>query len=774
MISPRHKYLCILLLISPITLISGTKSRHFSQLTPFSLNSVRLTESPFYDAMKLDETWLLKLEPDRLLSGFRSEAGLKPKAPKYGGWESGGVAGQTFGHYLSACAMMYASTGEEIFNDKIKYCIEELDTCQKSMGNGLVAGFPRAKELFAEVARGDIRTKGFDINGSWVPLYTVHKLLAGLVDVYNYTSNKKAYKILTGAADYLNTVFSGLSDEQIQKILVSEQGGISEAFANIYGLTGDNKYLNLSLRLNHKAVLEPLSIEHDELKGKHANTQIPKIIGVIRQFDFLHNQKLYKTADFFWNTVVVNHSYVIGGNSEAEHFGIPGKNYDRITNETCETCNTYNMLKLTKDLFRYDMSVKKVDFYERALYNQILGSQNPKDGMVCYFSPLSAGSSKIFSTPYDSFWCCVGTGFENHARYGEFIYFKNTKNDLYINLFIPSVLSWKERGILVEQTTRFPESDTISYQIKTDKQQKFTIHLRYPAWAVKGYKLLVNGKEQKQVKTQRNESYIKLRRTWSDGDRISYILPMSVNSEPALGDSTIRAYMYGPIVLSAILPPDRQIDPVVITENLVNPDIAVSSTPENTYSYKINNSEPYKMEMIPYYKSVDKPVMVYFNHFTPGQWKEKKNEFIEKKDYERWLKEHTISDFTPGEMQPERDHNLQGINMEQPGELNGRKYRKAIDGGEFSFNMDVLPDKPMDLQCTFWGNLGDIYKFDILVDDTSIATVIIHWWGNQFFDKTYRIPESATKGKREVRVTFKAIDNKSVSGPLFNCKTVLR
>ncbi|MFV0467370.1 MAG: beta-L-arabinofuranosidase domain-containing protein, partial [Dysgonomonas sp.] len=418
-----------------------------SQLKPFRLADVRLTAGMFNHAMDLDEAWLLSLEADRFLSGFRSESGLTPKAPKYGGWESQGVAGQTFGHYLSALSMMYAATGNEELNERIKYSVNELDTCQQAFDlYGLVAAFPRAKGLFTEITNGDIRTEGFDLNGGWVPLYSMHKLFAGLIDVYHYTGNEQAYKVLLNLSEGLNHMLSGLTDDQIQKILICEHGGINESVAEVYALTGDVKYRILARRLNHKAVLDPLSRGKDELAGKHANTQIPKVVGVIRQFELTGDSILFRTADFFWNTVVHNHSYVIGGNSEAEHFGVPGRTYDRITDKTCETCNTYNMLKLTKHLFELNPSVEKADYYERALYNQILASQNPHDGMVCYMSPLSAGSRRGYSTPFESFWCCVGTGLENHSRYGEFIYHSDAKDNLYVNLFIPSVLTWKKRN----------------------------------------------------------------------------------------------------------------------------------------------------------------------------------------------------------------------------------------------------------------------------------------------------------------------------------------
>lgn len=738
------------------------------QLKEFDLSDVRLKDSPFKHAMKMDEEWLLSFEPDRFLSGFRSESGLEPKAPKYGGWESKGVAGQTFGHYLSALSQMYAATGNEELNEKIKYSINELDTCQQAFGlNGIVAAFPGAKKMFIEISNGDIRTEGFDLNGGWVPLYSMHKLFAGLIDVYKYTANKQAYNILIKLSDGVDKMFSTLSEEQIQKILICEHGGINESLAEVYAISGDEKYLTLAQKLNHKAVLEPLSNQIDELAGKHANTQIPKVLGVIRQYELTGNESYFRTANFFWNTVIHNHSYVIGGNSEAEHFGVPHRTYDRITDKTCENCNTYNMLKLTKHLYGLDPQVEKADYYERALYNQILASQNPHDGMVCYMSPLSTGSKKWFSTPFDSFWCCVGTGLENHARYGEFIYFHDKADNLYINLFIPSELDWKKRGFKIEQITNFPESDTIKYKIRGNKSQTFTINLRYPSWAKKGFKLSVNGKEENLQAS--SGSYLQLRRKWANEDEICYIIPKSFSSEAALGDENLRAFLYGPIVLSAKVE-DRPeaLYPVVITDDKENADSILRKT-DKPLEFILQKAEPYTVTMHPYYMHPTEEVMVYFEHYKSPDWDSNKTEILMKQNHEKWVEEQTVSHFRPGEMQPERDHNFIGQNIEI-GEQNGRKYRKAPDGGWFSFDMDVLPNVSQDLVATYWGNLGDIYKFNVEVDDVSIATVIIHWWGNSFVDKTYHIPNELIKGKKKVTVTFRAIDEKSVAGPLFDCK----
>ncbi len=737
----------------------------------FSLWDVRLTDPLFTHAMELDKQWLLSLDPDRLLSGFRIEAGLTPKAPKYGGWEGGGLSGQTFGHYLSAITMMYASTGDPRLADRMIYCLNQLDTCQQAMGTGLIAGFPNAANLFEELARGDIRTKGFDLNGYYVPFYNQHKLFAGLADSYYYTKNPVALKVLTHLAEFTHSVLAPLSDEQLQQILVAEHGGINESIAEIYALTGEKKFLSLAERMNHRALTDPLLQGRDELAGLHANTQIPKIVGVMREYELSENPDYLKISDFFWNTVIHNHTYVIGGNSEAEHFGAPHRTYDRITDKTCETCNSYNMLKLTRQLFHHRPDVVKADFYERALYNHILASQNPNDGMVCYMSPLVSGARKHFSNPFDAFWCCVGTGLENHAKYGDFIYSTNTANDLYVNLFISSDLDWKKRKMKFIQHTRFPDSDTLTYQIQSSKNQKFTLNLRHPQWAKNGYSLWINGKKLSENQAKLSaEGYLQLNRKWKNGDKIQYVLPQSIYSEEAMGDSTQRAYLYGPIVLASILPEEEKIVPVVVSDHLQEAihNVQVNKNiPAPTFT--LNSAWPHSYPMIPYFKTVDARTVVYFEHYTPAQWEQRKEQILLQKDKEQWIKEQTVSHFQPGEMQPERDHSFTGDKLEW-GEMHNRKYRKANEGGWFSFEMDVLPDQPMDLMCTYWGDLGDIYKFTVDVDGVPVSTVIIHWWAHDFVDKVYHIPFEVTQGKNKVKVTFTALDEKSVAGPLFHCK----
>lgn len=770
------KHTSILLSLFVLFSVSCKPVEERLKVRPFALQDVTLNEGMFHTAMQQDIKWLESFEPDRFLSGFRSEAGLVPKAPKYGGWESGGVAGQSFGHYLSACARGYAATGDKVLKERIDYSLKELDTCQQAMGNGLIAGFPRAKELFEEVKRGEITTKGFDLNGGWVPMYTMHKLFAGLIDVYEITGEKKAYDLLLKLSNWALDTFAPLTDAQLQTIMTAEYGGFNESLAEVYALTGDRRYLELSMRFNHRAVMDPLAKGIDELAGKHANTQIPKMIGAIRQYELSGDSTCFHIANNFWNIVTGYHTYVIGGNSEAEHFGVPGQTYDRITDKTCETCNSYNMLKLTKHLFELHPDARKADYYERTLYNHIFASQNPQTGMVCYMSPLAAGSRKEFSTPFESFWCCVGSGMENHVRYGEFIYHTDANDNLYANLFIPSTLHWKARNTSVELQTSFPQSDLLSYSFSMKRSQTFTFFLRYPQWATNGFKLFVTDrsgkKEEIEIAGALCGSYLPVYRTWRDGDVLTYRLPMTVTSEEARGDSTLRAYLYGPVVLASEISGKETITPVVVSDRWMHAGEMLQQT-STPIQFVLQTAQPEPVILRPYYAQVEKKTQVYFNHYSEQQWNARKEFILKQQDMEKWMKEQTIDSFQPGEMQPERDHTFDGIKTEA-GELQGRKYRNAKEDGWFGFEMKVLPDQPVDLICSYWGNLGDIYKFSVEVEGKSIATVIIHWWGSSFVDKTYRIPYELTKGKEKITVKFVPMDLKCIAGPLFGCKTMKR
>ncbi|MBK7405367.1 MAG: glycoside hydrolase family 127 protein [Phycisphaerales bacterium] len=422
---------------------------------PFRAPEVRLLDGPFAEAQARDAEYLLSLDTDRLLARYRADAGLEPRAEGYGGWEAEGIGGHTLGHYLSAISRMYAATGDRRFQDRAADIVAQLAECQAANGDGYVAAIPDGRRVFAEVARGDIRTKGFDLNGVWVPWYTIHKELAGLRDANLYCGNSQALAVMRGLADWALRTTDNLSPEQLHTMLRCEQGGMNEVAADLYALTGDARYLTLAERFNDHQVLDPLAAGKDILPGLHANTQVPKLIGAARQHEVTGDPALGAAALFFWNAVTAHHTYATGGNSLNEYFGPPGAIASRLDGNTTETCNTYNMLRLTRRLHSWTADARHIDYYERAPYTHTLASQNHLTGAVCYYVPLRPGSQKPYQQLDSDFTCCVGTGMENHASYGDMIY-SHDDEGIFVNLFIASTLRWPDAGLQLTQETRFP------------------------------------------------------------------------------------------------------------------------------------------------------------------------------------------------------------------------------------------------------------------------------------------------------------------------------
>jgi len=526
-----------------------------NKLDAFDLKDVRLLDGPFKQAEQVDIDYILEMDVDRLLAPFLVEAGLPAKEPYYPNWEiiegeHWGLSGHIGGHYLSALAMMYASTGDERMKDRLDYMVKELKRAQKANGNGYVGGVPDGKAMWDEIKAGNIRAGGFDLNGRWVPLYNIHKLYAGLRDAYLYGGNEDAKKILVDLTDWMIEITKDLSDAQIQQMLVSEHGGLNETFADVAAVTGKDKYIDLARRFSERAILDPLIRHEDHLTGMHANTQIPKVIGFKRIADLENNAQWTDAAEFFWDNIVNQRSVSIGGNSRREHFH-PIDDYSEMISETQgpETCNTYNMLKLSKMLFLTDPQDRYMEFYERALYNHILSSQNPDDGGFVYFTPMRPGHYRVYSTPHECFWCCVGSGLENHAKYGELIY-AHSNDELYVNLFIPSLVRWMDKRVILTQQTRFPDEPKTTLEIKAAKPVDFTLKLRYPAWVEQGgLKLSING-EAINVAAGPGE-YVSIDRTWTRGDKVEVELPMHIEAEQLPDGQNYYSFRYGPIVLAA-------------------------------------------------------------------------------------------------------------------------------------------------------------------------------------------------------------------------------
>ncbi|WP_246269525.1 beta-L-arabinofuranosidase domain-containing protein [Chitinophaga oryzae] len=743
----------------------------------FRPGDVQLLDGPFKQAMEADAGYLLVISPDRLLADFRNHAGLKAKGERYGGWESTGLAGHTLGHYLSACAMHYGATGDKRFLDRVNYIIQELEECQRHRKTGYLGAIPGEDTLWAQVKAGNIRSRGFDLNGGWSPWYTVHKIMAGLLDAYLYCDNKKALTIEKGMADWTGTIVDHLPDSLIQKMLLCEYGGMNDVLVNTYALTAEKKYLDMSFRFHDRRILDSLAAQLDVLPGKHSNTQIPKVIGCIRRYELTGSRQDSTIAAFFWNTVTSHHSYAPGGNSNYEYLGPADKLNDQLTDNTMETCNTYNMLKLTRHLFALRPAANLMDYYERGLYNHILASQNHQNGMMCYFVPLRMGARKEFSDSLHTFTCCVGSGMENHVKYGESIYFEGADGSLYVNLFIPSRLHWRDRDLTIEQTTQLPANDQVLFTIRTRKKTAaFPLRIRKPRWVKEGMQVLVNGQPQTDVHAGA-DGYISLDRPWKDGDQVTLQLPMGIYSE-AMPDNPGRiALLYGPVVLAGMLG-EKEPDPVTGIPVLVTPerDAAqwVTRDPQQPLAFHTSKAgQPQELRLVPFSTVQHEHYSVYWDIFTPQEWAVQQERYAAEKKRQQEIEASTVDILRPGEMQPERDHHFTA-DKTNTGEDHGRKWRMADDGGAMTFTMKVDSSAANSLLCNYWGMDNRYRAFDIFIDNVKVATEDLNKYkASKFYEIVYPLPLAVTRGKQTVTVKLQAHPGNS-AGPVYGPVRTIR
>jgi len=764
-------------------LLFAAEAASVVEARPFPLDRVTLLDSPFKKAMEINRAYLLKLEPDRFLWPFHERAGMPTQGKRYGGWERKDVVGHTSGHYLSACSLMYASTGDEELKRRVDYMVAELAKAQAKHGNGY-AGSVRT-EVWATTFSGEIKVHKWGLGGGYVPWYVLHKTYAGLIDAYTHTGNKQALEVARKFADWAKKGTDSLTDEQFQKMLRCEHGGMNDAMANLYAITGNREYLSLARRFDHERIFGPLEAERDELQGKHVNTQLPKIIGAARLYELTGQERYATIARFFWDRVVNTRSFAPGGVDFHEHFRAPGEEAKFLNWDSCETCAVYNMLKLTRHLFGWRPDARYMDYYERALYNHILGSQDPKTGGVTYFYSLKPGHFKIYSTPFDSMWCCVGTGIENHSKYGDTIYYHN-EDTLWVNLFIPSQLDWKEKGVTVRQETRFPREDTTTITLSAKKQQEFSVRIRVPYWATKGAEVWVNGRKEKaQAKPQ---SYLALSRAWKDGDRIEVRLPMGLHLYRARDDKSLGVVMFGPLVLAGELgregmpktlcctsnkrysgdpvPPV----PVLVTDSR-DPASWVKRTGDKDLRFRTHNvGKPRDVSLIPLHELHHQRYTVYWKLLTQAEWLKERAAREAEQRRRKELEARTVDLVTP-DAQLERVHNQQG-KKSYSGAAFGRRWRDARGGGWFSYDMKVLPDRAVDLIVTYWGGDTGNRVFDILIDRQKLATQKLNApKPGKFTDVTYAVPIDLTQGKQKVTVKFQAHPG-SMAGGAFGCRIV--
>ncbi len=717
----------------------------------FALQDVRLLDGPFRRAMELDRRYLLSLEPDRLLHAFRLNAGLPSAAQPLGGWEEPKceVRGHFVGHYLTACALMHASAGDAELRRKVEAVVAGLAQVQARLGSGFLSAYP---EEFIDRVEAQKQV--------WAPYYTLHKIYAGLLDAYVYCDNPQALDIARKFGDWAIGRNGRLSEAQMQKMLGNEHGGMNEALANLYGLTGERKYLDIALRFNHQDLVGPFSRRQDNLTGKHANTQIPKFVGAARLTELTGDAALRTASLHFWDVVARERSYVIGGHSDGEMFTPKERLSTAFGPSTTETCNTYNMLKLTRHLFCWDPKAEYADFYERALYNHILCSQNPDTGMMCYYVPLRSGSRKNYNGPLDCFWCCTGTGIENHAKYGDSIYFHDGLQALYVNLFIASELDWKAKGIKLRQETAYPDQEGARLIVSCERPAPFALHLRIPWWAVNGAKVKLNGRDL--AVAARPGAFTVIDRVWQNGDVLDLSMPFSLRAEGFRDNPRRLAFLSGPIVLAAQVEPGKPFPAVVSAAADLTTCLKPVPGKGLTYAgaaetFRVPGASGQSLTLEPFFRiHGNRHYMVYFDAFTPDQWKSREAEYLAEMEKRRLIEARTVDAVNPGEEQNERDHQLKGERT-GAGDFGGRKWRHATEGGWFSWQLRVQPGQPQELLVTYWGSDGGNRVFDVLIDDRKLATQRLQQdKPEQFFDRSYPVPAELTQGKDRVTLKFQA------------------
>ena len=748
-----------------------------AELRAFDLQDVRLLDSPFRQAQELDRQYLLALEADRLLAPFRREAGLPAKAEPYTNWENTGLDGHIGGHYLSALAMMYASTGDETIRARLHYMLSDLQACQVASGNGYIGGVPGGKAMWEEIATGKINAGAFSLNEKWVPLYNIHKTFAGLRDAYLYGESDLAKEMLIKMTDWAVKLVSELNPEQIQDMLRSEHGGLNETFADVAAITGDQQYLQLARQFSDQSLLTPLLKGEDQLTGMHANTQIPKVIGYERIAAITGDTSWKRAASFFWQKVVDKRSVCIGGNSAYEHFH-PADDFSKMIQGTQgpETCNTYNMLRLTKMLYLDGADGHYMDFYERALYNHILSSQHPETGGLVYFTQMRPGHFRVYSQPQTSFWCCVGSGIENHAKYGEMIY-AHTDDALYVNLFIPSRLSWEAMGVEVIQENNFPEEAATRLTINTGEKTTFDLNIRDPGWVGEGgMRISINGEPYEDYSQQ--GTYVSIHRAWEKGDQVEVSLPMALHTAQMPDGSNYYAFLYGPIVLAARLAGDGMSGlfaddsrgghiaqgtilplteiPMVVGEagKLLERVQPVANKPLR-FSLQGLHPASYQggLELMPFYQLHESRYVIYFPQASQEELQQIKEELEAKEASARALDKITADLVVCGEQQPESDHFIQ-LEDTWTGYMYEHHWREGP--GYFSYQMRNKGLKSRYLYLKYL-DIDQNRKCDIYLNDQQIGDLQVNGTSDTALNTlVLKIPDTLLAEKElEIKVAAK-------------------
>lgn len=764
----------------------------------FPLGDITLLDGPLKHARDLNVQVLLKYDCDRMLAPYRKEAGLQPRKPSYPNWD--GLDGHVGGHYLSALAIN-AATGNEECRKRMEYMISELQLVldannqrPEAWCHNYIGGVPNSAKMWTAFSKGDFGP----YFGTWAPFYNIHKMYAGLRDAWFYCGNEQAKYLFLKFCDWAVDITRDLSDEQMEKMLGNEHGGMNEVLADAYAITGEQKYLDCARRFSHRMLLVPLENGKDCLDNMHANTQIPKVIGYQRIAELAHDVQYHNASEYFWEIVTRQRSLALGGNSRREHFPTKENCIDYINDiDGPESCNTYNMLKLTEDLNRVKPNGMYGDFYETAMFNHILSAQHPQHGGYVYFTSARPRHYRNYSAPNEAMWCCVGTGMEDHGKYGQFVWthdkgVKAEDDALYVNLFVASELNWKDRKMVIRQQTAFPYAETSVVEVAKGKGT-FILKVRKPSWCenftVKGVGFDADSYEE--------NGFVCMKRKWKKGDQVKISMPMHAYIKPMINVPQYVAIMYGPILLGmktgtedmrSLIADDSRFGqyaggkklaldeaPILLPKHLDDIAKNLKPVPGKPLHFKLatHMENTIDGELQPFFEIHDSRYMMYWLALGENDYKAYMQKLADEEKARQALEARTVDKVNPGEQQPETDHRMETDDSNK-GNTEGIFFRDAKDGHYFSYLMQTKGETNLSLQLKFWGqDEWRTSEFDIYVNDKLLCSVnnSHRWRTTQFKTVDYAIPSEFVKGKKEIRVKFVAHKGKQV-GQIYGVRLV--
>ena len=764
----------------------------------FPLGDITLLDGPLKHARDLNVQVLLKYDCDRMLAPYRKEAGLQPRKPSYPNWD--GLDGHVGGHYLSALAIN-AATGNEECRKRMEYMISELQLVldannqrPEAWCHNYIGGVPNSAKMWTAFSKGDFGP----YFGTWAPFYNIHKMYAGLRDAWLYCGNEQAKNLFLKFCDWAVDITRDLNDEQMEKMLGNEHGGMNEVLADAYAITGEQKYLDCARRFSHRMLLVPLENGKDSLDNMHANTQIPKVIGYQRIAELAHDVQYHNASEYFWEIVTRQRSLALGGNSRREHFPTKENCIDYINDiDGPESCNTYNMLKLTEDLNRVKPNGMYGDFYETAMFNHILSAQHPQHGGYVYFTSARPRHYRNYSAPNEAMWCCVGTGMEDHGKYGQFVWthdkgVKAEDDALYVNLFVASELNWKDRKMVIRQQTAFPYAESSVVEVAKGKGT-FILKVRKPSWCenftVKGVGFDADSYEE--------NGFVCMKRKWKKGDQVKISMPMHAYIKPMINVPQYVAIMYGPILLGmktgtedmrGLIADDSRFGqyaggkklaldeaPILLPKHLDDIAKDLKPIPGKPLHFKLATRMENAIdgELQPFFEIHDSRYMMYWLALGENDYKAYMQKLADEEKARQALEARTVDKVNPGEQQPETDHNMEA-DVTERGNTEGVFFRDARDGHFFSYLMQTKGETNLSLQLKFWGqDEWRTSEFDIYVNDKLLCSVnnSHRWRTTQFKTVDYAIPSEFVKGKKEIRVKFVAHKGKQV-GQIYGVRLV--